>query len=165
MKKLALCVLTTITILFTGCAEPTTAITVNTFSQEVLTSYNFTEIATESVENEDGSITYTIVDATLATLKEEVSARLAQNVESFKTNIKHANAEIVLDIAFNQDATVLEGTVTDAFGATNALFYLMVQSYTDVVALQVLHGVEPVGVTLKLTDAVSGELVEETLTF
>ncbi len=165
MKKIALSALVAMLLLFSACAEKTTDITIKAELQEALQSYNFAEVSESFVENEDGSMVYTITNSTISTMKEDTANKLANNVERFVEGIEGQNPEIVIDIAFSEDATVLEGTVTDAFGAANGMVFLIVPSYPDVLIAQILAGIDPTGITLKMTDAVTAEVFEQEIPF
>ncbi len=165
MKKIALFVFVTTLLVLASCSENTTEITVGAKYQEVLQNYNFVEMAESFVEDEDGSIVYTIVDSNLSTIREETKNRLATIVEGFVTSIKEQNSDIVIDITFSEDGTVLEGDVTDAAGATNGMVFLILQAYPDIVFTQILAGIEPAGLTLKMTDPVTAEVFNQEIPF
>ncbi len=165
MKKIILCVFVGIAFMFVACGKQTTDVTMNERYVEVVKAYQFEELAENTVQNEDGSVTYTIANSSLKQISEQLSTNLKESTDAFVDYIHEANPDIVVEISFNEDATVLEGTVTDAFGAANGMFLLLLQSYADIVATQIISGIEPSGLTLKMTDAETGELFEEVLPF
>ncbi len=154
-----------IAVLFVGCAEKVTGVTVGAAFQELLTEYTLDTVAKEIIENEDGSITYSIPDSTIIDLKEKASENLSVSVDEFIGLLTGIDSEVVAEIAFNEDGTILEANVSDASGAQTGLIFLVVPAYPDIVALQLLSGITPTGITFKITDADTGELFENSIPF
>ncbi len=165
MKKVTLCLVAATILLLTACAEKTTEISVSQKYQDVLQSYNLADIAESFVETEEGTIVYTISEKVRSTMSEETETQLETNIEEFIANIKEQNADIIIDIAFSEDGTVLEGTVTDAAGSSNGMLFLILPSYPDIVLMQILAGIEPTGITFKMTDAETSEVFEQEIPF
>ncbi len=165
MKKLKIwwCVL--FAIFFVGCAEKATEFTVSQTYNDLLGEYNLEEAAESLEENEDGSVTYFITDSKVQELKEKSTTNLSLKIDAFVELLRGIDADVVADIAYNEDGTMLEAKVTDAAAAQGGLLFLIGPSYPDVLALQILSGINPTGITVKTIDAETEEVFENTFPF
>ncbi len=165
MKKVLVCLSMVLALLFIGCAEKVTDVTVKGAYAQILVEYNFAEKAKNSVENEDGSITYSFSDSNIAAIKEVAMQNLNTKIDGFVSVLKELDSEMIAELSFSDDGTVLEALVSDGAGAQNGLVYLIVPSYPDIVALQLLSGIEPVEITFNITDAETDEFFEAVIPF